>query len=218
MLTLIVMTRLPCEGRNKTRLIPALGARGAMEFHDRLARHAITAASDFCRMGNVRRLRVCIEGGTPAEGRSWLGDDDLDIRAQADGDLGTRMRIAAEEAFADGAEGVVIIGTDCPSLDESILSCAEGLLAHHDLVFGPALDGGYYLIGLAKPVRAVFESIPWGGSDVLAKSLHAAEGEGLKAALLAALPDVDVPEDLPAAMAALGEAASLRHPLIPPAP
>ena len=212
MLTLIVMTRLPREGRNKTRLIPALGAKGAMEFHDHLARHAIAVASDFCRMGNVRRLRVCIEGGTPAEGRSWLGD--LDIRVQADGNLGTRMRIAAEEAFADGAERVVIIGTDCPSLDESILSCAESLLGHNDLVFGPALDGGYYLIGLAKPIRAVFESIPWGGSDVLAKSLRAAEGEGLKAALLAALPDVDVPEDIPAALEALGETS----PISPPAP
>ena len=212
MLTLIVMTRLPREGRNKTRLIPALGAKGAMEFHDRLARHAIARASGFCVSEKCRRLRVCIEGGTPAEGRTWLGD--LDIRVQAEGDLGTRMRIAAEEAFADGAERVVIIGTDCPSLDESILSCAESLLAHNDLVFGSALDGGYYLIGLAKPIRAVFESIPWGGSDVLAKSLRAVEGEGLKAALLAALPDVDVPQDIPAALEALGETS----PVIPPAP
>lgn len=212
MLTLIVMTRLPQEGRNKTRLIPVLGAKGAMEFHDRLARHSIAVASDFCRMGNVRRLRICIEGGTPAEGRSWLGD--LDIHEQSDGDLGTRMRIAAEEAFADGAERVVIIGTDCPSLDESILSCAERMLAHNDLVFGPALDGGYYLIGLAKPVRVVFESISWGGSEVLAQSLQAAQSEGLKTALLIPLPDVDVPEDIPAALEALGQTS----PVNPPAP
>lgn len=202
MLTLIVMTRLPREGRNKTRLIPALGAKGAMEFHDRLARHTMARASGFCSSGKGRRLVVCIEGGTPAEGRSWLSD--LDFRVQADGDLGARMQIAAEEAFADGVDKVIIIGTDCPSLDESILSYAESLLAHNDLVFGPALDGGYYLIALAKPLRAVFESIPWGGSDVLEKSLQAAEGEGLKAALLAALPDVDLPEDIPAALEGLG--------------
>ena len=85
---------------------------------------------------------------------------------------------------------------------------------HKSSRFGPALDGGYYLIGLAKPIRAVFESIPWGGSDVLAKSLQAAEGEGLKAALLAPLPDVDLPEDIPAALEALGETS----PVSPPAP
>lgn len=214
MLALIMMTRLPRVGGNKTRLIPALGARGAMEFHDRLVRHTMARASAFCRTGNGRKLRACIAGGTAAEGRSWLGE--LDIREQADGDLGVRMRIAAAEAFTEGAEKVVIIGTDCPGLDEGTLSSAESLLTHNDLVFGPALDGGYYLIGLAKPVGVVFQSIPWGGSDVLAKSLEAAEGEGLKAALLAPLADVDVPDDLPAAMAALGEKASCR--ITPPAP
>jgi uncharacterized protein len=202
-LTLIVMTRLPREGRNKTRLIPALGAKGAMAFHDRLARHTIGRASSFCMMGKGRKLSVCLEGGTPIEGKTWLGEDGFDCREQADGDLGERMRIASEEAFNDGAEKVIIIGTDCPGIDESTFSETEGLLEHNDLVFGPALDGGYYLIGLAKPISAVFEAIPWGGQDVLEHSLLAAGREDLKTALLGPLPDADFPEDLPAAEAEL---------------
>lgn len=193
------MTRLPSEGRNKTRLIPALGAKGAMEFHDRLARHAIGRVSSFRMLGKGRRLRVCLEGGTPIEGKSWLGDDGLDCREQADGDLGTRMRIASEEAFAGGARKVVIIGTDCPSIDEIVLSDAGKLLDENDLVFGPALDGGYYLVGMRKPAMVIFDGISWGGENVLSQSLDTAKLAGMKTALLAPLPDVDLPDDLPAA-------------------
>ena len=197
------MTRLPREGRNKTRLIPALGAKGAMVFHDRLARHAIGRASSFCMMEKGRNLRICLEGGTPIEGKSWLGDDSLDCREQSDGDLGTRMRIASEDAFADGAEKVVIVGTDCPSINESILHEAKQLLDSNDLVYGPALDGGYYLVGMRKPSPAVFDGISWGGENVLSQSLDAANLAGLKTALLNPLPDVDHPQDLPAAEQAL---------------
>ncbi len=208
-LTLIVMTRLPREGRNKTRLIPALGANGAMEFHDRLARHAIGRASSFCMMGNGRGLRVCIEGGTPIDGKSWLGDDGLDCREQSPGDLGARMLIAAEEAFTGGTEKVIIIGTDCPGIDESVLSGVEEMLNSSDLVFGPALDGGYYLIGMTKPFPEIFQGIPWGGTNVLTESLRAAEMIGIRTAISAALPDVDLPEDLPAAEEALGKGATV---------
>ncbi len=202
-LTLIVMTRLPCEGRNKTRLIPALGAKGAMDFHDRLARHAIGRASSFCMMEQGRKLVVCLEGGTPVEGKSWLGEDGVDCRLQADGDLGERMKIASAQAFAEGAQKVIIIGTDCPDLHESILHEATYLLGRNDLVFGPALDGGYYLIGMARPVPAVFEGIAWGGTDVLAHSLQAAAKGCFRVAQLPALPDVDFPEDLAGAEIAL---------------
>lgn len=157
------MTRLPREGANKTRLIPALGAKGAMDFHDRLARHAIARASAFCIMGIKRKLVLCITGGTLAEGKSWLGDDTLGIDEQADGDLGDRMHTAAANAFKEGAEKVIIIGTDCPCLDEGMLQKAEELLEGNDLVFGPALDGGYYLVGMRAPFLRHFfrNSMGW---------------------------------------------------------
>jgi len=208
-MTVIVMTRLPCAGRNKTRLIPALGAEGAAEFHDRLARHAIGRASSFVLSTPGARLLVRLEGGTPIEGKIWLGDNRVDCREQGTGDLGERMELAANEAFSEGAKRVVIIGTDCPSIDEGVLSKAFTALEKSDLVFGPALDGGYYLLGLAKPVSAIFKNIPWGGDEVLEKSLLAARDEGLPTALLNSLPDVDTPEDLPAGHAALGTGSSV---------
>ena len=204
-----VMTRLPREGRNKTRLIPALGKAGAMHFHDKLARHAIGRASSFCMAGKKRHLRVCIEGGTSIEGKTWLGDDSLDCREQASGDLGNRMETAARDAFEEGAKKVIIIGTDCPSIDESVLASATEALDSHDLVYVPATDGGYVLVGMSKLVPAVFRDISWGGEDVLEASLAAASSAGAKLKLLDPIPDVDLPEDLPAAEAALEKGATL---------
>ncbi len=199
----IVFTRLPCEGRNKTRLIPALGAAGAAMFHDRLARHTIRRAANFCLNNQDVELVIRLDGGSAQDGKVWLGD--YDFREQGAGDLGERLERAVREAFAEGVSKVLVIGTDCPELDEPILAAAMELLSHHSLVFGPAYDGGYYLVGLSEPNSIIFQSITWGGADVLAQSLAAAETANLSVGLLRYLSDVDVPEDLPAAEVALGK-------------
>ena len=193
------MTRLPRTGRNKTRLIPALGAEGATVFHERLARHAIGRASSFCTLHKKANLTVRLEGGTSIEGKTWLGSDSLDCREQSPGDLGHRMESAANTAFEEGADRVVIIGTDCPSIDETTLENAFDALTDADVVFGPAADGGYYLAGMRKPTPSIFRNIPWGGEKVLKDSTTAAEKAGLKVHMLDVLSDVDMPEDLVAA-------------------
>ena len=203
------MTRLPRTGRNKTRLIPALGPEGATAFHDRLARHAIGRASSFCTLNPAARLTVRIEGGTSIEGKSWLEADELDCREQSPGDLGNRMESAAKVAFEEGADRVVIIGTDCPSITESVFENAFEALTHADVVFGAAADGGYYLVGLRKPCAAIFHEIPWGGGGVLRKSLAAASAAGIRVELLDVLSDVDMPEDLEAAEAVLRDGSSV---------
>lgn len=203
------MTRLPREGKNKTRLIPALGAKGAAAFHDRLARHAIGRASAFCLTNPEARLTVRIEGGTTIQAKSWLGDDSVHVLEQSPGDLGQRMESAALDAFAAGAKKVIIIGTDCPSISESTLSEAFSALEQNDLIYGPAEDGGYYLIGLSKPVPEVFREIEWGESKVLSTSLAAAKSAKRKTALLPTLSDVDYPEDLPAAKIQLAQGETL---------
>lgn len=204
---LIVMTRLPRDGANKTRLFPALGPSGATAFHDRLARHAVGRASSYAMTHPGTRLQIHLDGGTQAEGRAWLGEADFEI--QVDGDLGNRMRSAVNSAFSQGARRVVVTGTDCPSLDESLLGGAFDALDHADLVFGPAADGGYYLIGLSRPCPPVFDGIEWGGPKVLEQSLAAARKSGFQTTLLAMLADVDVPDDLPHANAVLAGATSL---------
>ena len=204
---LIVMTRLPRDGRNKTRLIPALGSAGATAFHDRLARHAVGRASSYAILNPGTRLQIHLEGGTPAEGRAWLGD--VDCHAQSNGDLGQRMQSAVDRAFSKGARRVVVMGTDCPSIDEPQLENAFRSLDTSELVFGPAADGGYYLIGLSRPCPAVFSAIEWGGAQVLDQSIESAKTSGFHTALLGVLSDVDVAEDLPSANTVLAGGTSL---------
>ncbi|MFU8894685.1 MAG: TIGR04283 family arsenosugar biosynthesis glycosyltransferase [Luteolibacter sp.] len=204
---LIVMTRLPREGRNKTRLIPALGPAGATAMHERMARHTVGRASAFAMLRDTVSLRVLVEGGSPVEAHHWLGGGSF--RKQESGDLGQRLEAAVYDAFADGARRILIIGTDCPSLNEFTLAEAFDALDRADLVFAPADDGGYVLVGLSSPCAAIFHDIDWGGPDVLRQSLDAANRSHKHVHLLAPMSDVDLPEDLPAAEAALASGETL---------
>ncbi len=198
---LIVMTRLPCEGRNKTRLIPVLGAAGATALHDRLARHTLSRVNAFI-MRSGARLQVYLDGGSPEAGRAWLGD--VECFEQSEGDLGKRMQTAVECAFSEGARRVVVIGTDCPSIDEDILKDAFQSMEAAEIVFGPAVDGGYYLLGMSRPCDEVFTGIDWGSGQVLEQSVAAAGAAGCRTVFLTELRDVDVADDLEAAELVLG--------------
>lgn len=204
---LIVMTRLPREGRNKTRLIPALGPAGATALHERMARHTIGRASSLAMMRPDTSLRIHVEGGSSLEAESWLGGGDF--RRQNPGDLGQRLQAAVDEAFTDGARRIVIIGTDCPSLDEVTLGKAFDALDRADLVYAPADDGGYVLVGLSGPCPAIFQKIDWGGPEVLRQSLAAAKASAKNIFLLPTFPDVDLPADLPAGESALANGETL---------
>ncbi len=199
---LIIFTRLPHPGRNKTRLIPALGAEGAARFHERLARHTVTRALEFCNGAHVR-LVILLDGGSADDGIAWLGNHHF--KEQGEGLLGERLDRAAQTAFAEGARRVVIIGTDCPELNRDILTDSFRLLYDFPIVLGPAHDGGYYLIGLSEPNSQVFEGIDWGTSQVFAQSIAVAERQGLAVAVLPALADVDLPADIAAAEVALSD-------------
>ncbi len=87
------------------------------------------------------------------------------------------------------------IGTDCPGLDTSILGRAFDALASHDAVLGPAADGGYYLIGIARPLPGVFVEIPWSTAEVVGVTLRRLREEGASVSILDVLRDLDTPED-----------------------
>ncbi|MES2470002.1 MAG: TIGR04283 family arsenosugar biosynthesis glycosyltransferase [Verrucomicrobiota bacterium] len=205
---LIVFTRYPQPGQAKTRLIPALGAEGAAELQRRMTAVTVGRAWSFCATIASAKLTIAFEGGDAARMREWLGP--LDFVKQGDGDLGQRLRRAALRAFATGAGRVVIIGSDCPSLTEEGLAVAFTATHRHGIVFGPAGDGGYYLVALTHPSQvSLFENIPWSTAAVLSASCDAARAMGHEPALLATLPDVDEPADLPAAEAALHAAGTV---------
>jgi uncharacterized protein len=192
---LIVFTRYPIPGKTKTRLIPALGAAGAAHLHRQMTEHTLA---------QVRQLRadgVAIEihyAGVTADRElaDWLGAD-LVYRSQGDGDLGERMALSIETALQAGHDRVIIIGTDCPGLTTDILQLAFEQLHDRDLVLGPAIDGGYYLIGLRRFMPELFVGISWGTSTVRQQTIEIAIELGLSMGDLPLLADIDRPEDLP---------------------
>jgi hypothetical protein len=108
------------------------------------------------------------------------------------------MHQAFAAAFEAGATAVVIVGTDCPDLSTDHLTTAFQQLASHDVVVGPALDGGYYLLGMRILVPDFFVNKPWSTAAVLVATLADANRLSLRVAHLPALADIDTADDLAA--------------------
>ncbi len=193
--TLLVFARAPVVGTVKTRLAATLGDEAATRIYRRMGRHVV----DRVRGGPYRVALFYDPPGARAQLQEWLGTEGLLFHAQPRGDLGERMLSAFRWAFASGG-AACIIGTDAPDIHSALVLRAfqalEGSNAP-DAVFGPAADGGYYLLGLRGMVERLFEGIPWGTGRVLAESLRVAESVGLSVELLPTLADVDRPEDVP---------------------
>ena len=193
---LILFARFPVAGKVKTRLVPALGAEGAAALHRRLVLRTLRTAHTLCQSQNVE-LEIRFAGDDANEMQHWLGDGWL-CRPQCDGDLGQRMAGAFEDSFREGSPAIVIIGSDCPTLTPEVLAEAFIALKTKSVVFGPATDGGYYLIGLTQLVPELFQNIAWGTESVLAQSLQILERTGIRPAQLQPLDDLDRPEDVAA--------------------
>jgi rSAM/selenodomain-associated transferase 1 len=189
-----VFAKRPDAGRVKTRLAadtsPEWAARVAAAFlHDTLTLAAAVP---------VRRVL----GYAPAEAGDFfagLAGTAFAAVPQADGDLGRRMAAFFADRWAEGATRAVLIGTDSPSLPASYLSDAFTLLETTDVVFGPAADGGYYLIGLANAAAdladRLFRGIDWSTSAVLGRSIDRLAGTEYRVGSLPPWYDVDTLDD-----------------------
>lgn len=189
---LIIFTRYPESGNTKTRLIPALGADGAADLQRQLTERAVMKAKKFINRQSDLALEIHFQGGDAAAMANWLGAHCF--RQQTAGTIGQRMEQAFAHALSRGVTSVVIIGTDCPGLNTEILREAFAALQTSDLVLGPAVDGGYYLIGLKAPHPFLFADISWGTGSVLQQTL--AKANLLTVSLLTPLHDIDRPHDL----------------------
>lgn len=191
---LIVFTRYPEAGKVKTRLIPALGAAAAAALHQRMVEHTLEKARAL-RQGKKLAIEVWFTGGSISQMQDWLGTD-VAYHPQTSGDLGDRMASAFKSAFSKDYDAAVIVGTDCPDLNSTLLGKSFDVLQQHELVLGPAIDGGYYLVGLRRFVPELFESIAWSTQAVLGQTLAIAQQLDLAPVLLDCLSDVDLPQDL----------------------
>lgn len=191
---LIIFTRYPEPGRTKTRLIPKLGAEGAANLQRQMTEHTLEQVRILQQQISIS-VEIRFAGGSLQLMRNWLGDDWI-YHPQDGDDLGEKMARSLSDVFAQNCQKAVIIGTDCPDLDATILGHAFPSLDNSDIVIGPAEDGGYYLIGCRRLYPELFVNIAWGTADVLRQTCIQWEKLNLTPTLLPLLRDIDRPEDL----------------------
>lgn len=191
---LIIFTRYPQPGKTKTRLIPALGVEGAANLQRQMTEYTLSQVQKLQKSTAIS-FEIRFAGGDLQLMHNWLGTE-LNYQLQGEGDLGKRMENSFLNAFNQGAQEVVIIGIDCPALNTEVLTKAFEKISNWDLLLGPAVDGGYYLIGLRRAIGQLFTNIDWGTAKVLQQTVDIAQQLNLSVAYLETLADVDRPEDL----------------------
>ena len=189
MTNVALILKAPRPGEVKTRLASSIGAERATRVYRVLVEHQLAQIP-----ASWRIVIHFAPSDAEAEMRTWLeslSPPGTDFVAQPDGDLGVRLISAMNYGFASGADLVFFLGGDCPGITRSYLEEAEAALAENDMVIARALDGGYVLLGLRKPVAAVFEGIPWSSDAVFVATLGQARAAGLSYQCLSPLEDID---------------------------
>jgi rSAM/selenodomain-associated transferase 1 len=180
---LIIMARPPEYGKVKSRLAADIGHDRALVVYQMLLRHTLRKASESAMDVHVFW----------SENSSTIPSGDFTSHIQTGDDLGERMANAIQSFKA---KKVLVIGSDCLALNSLHLRDAEAQLDQHDIVFGPAKDGGYYLIGMKQLHPALFQNISWSTEHVLDQSIRAARRAHLSIATIEPLSDIDDLRDL----------------------
>jgi len=177
----------------KTRLVPVIGALNAARLYERMA---VRTVSKMARAGLCPIDCWCSPQTRHPFFSKLAGNYRVVLHRQAQGDLGRRMRVAAECALGR-ADHVVLMGGDCPLLGpRHVARALSRLEAGVDLVMGAAEDGGYVLLGLRRAWRELFEDMPWGSGDVADITRQRAVDLGLRTEELPTLWDVDRAADV----------------------
>jgi rSAM/selenodomain-associated transferase 1 len=204
---LILFAKAPVPGQVKTRLCPPLTPDEAATLHGSFVLDALERSRG---LPGVDRFLACAPSSDHVFFKIMEERQGVRLMSQEGEDLGARMSHALKAALAQGYRRVLMVGTDLPTLSPDIYTQALGLLARHDVVLGPALDGGYYLVGLNRDLSELFAGIPWSTDQVLARTKEKADSLGLTTGLLPAWRDVDTIEDLHALIAETGASLSKR--------
>jgi rSAM/selenodomain-associated transferase 1 len=186
----VVFTKRPGPGQGKSRLAADIGAENAAAlatafFHDTLRLQESEADRRYIAIASqpdVAELRSALPGHY--------------VYPQRGADMGERLLNALDFALQHGAKRPVLIGSDSPTLPGHLVRMAHRALATHDAVLGPALDGGYYLIGLTRRQPVLFEGIEWSTERVLQQTLDRARAAGLSVFCLPYWYDVDTAADI----------------------
>ncbi|RMG69614.1 MAG: glycosyltransferase [Bacteroidetes bacterium] len=186
---LILFVKHPRRGEVKTRLAAGIGEARALEVYRALLAHLRVVATP------VAADKVVFYGNEVPKQDLWVETGWPRILQQG-ADLGARMAQAFAWGFARDYQRIALVGSDLPHLSQAILEEAFGQLQAHPAVLGPAADGGYYLIGLTRPVPAVFANMAWSTPQVAQETRRRLAAAGLSCGSLPVLSDLDTVEDL----------------------
>lgn len=199
----LIFTKYPQPGAVKTRMVPPLTPREAADLHlaslravwDQVKRWArvlpkLIVTPDECG----KSISELVNQGNPDARTASLSASDC--WPQGPGDLGERMANAASRAFQEGATGVLLLGTDSPTLPMSFLELTIRRMPRHDVILGPCEDGGYYTLAMRRHLPELFERIDWGGQHVAEQTRERAREADLRIHQLPYWYDLDRVEEL----------------------
>ena len=190
-----IFCKAPVLGKVKTRLIHKLGARAALDLYQQMFERLIAELS-----------------ATRFNTELWISPDKAHVFfdpytvprfQQAGTNLGVRIKAALSNGLTRH-ESVILVGTDLPLINRSYIELAVNAFRDHDVIIGPAEDGGYGLVGVKGEPPDIFSDIDWGTERVLSQTCAKLNSHGLKFGLLPLIWDVDLPADLPRYEAWLG--------------
>ncbi len=193
----ILFTRIPVPGKTKTRLMPYFQPVECAELHVCFLRDIAAQIKE------INADVFVFYAGTGTSGRAKdeaklkkiFGESVHCVPQEGDG-LGERMYRAICEVLEQGYDSCVLAGTDIPQLKRSDLEYAFRLLDVHDVVFGPTEDGGYYLTGMKRPVKEVFENQTYGHGSVLEQTVRALSEKQVSVGFAHIRSDIDTREDI----------------------
>lgn len=190
---LVVMAKAPLVGSVKTRLCPSLTQVEAAAFYECLLEDTVNQLGKF--QASEFWIAFALDGEEYFRRRFMKG---LNLLAQRGSDLGQRLHHVFVDLFHKGYGEILVVGSDSPAVPLSTITQAYEQLHGEDcdVVLGPSTDGGYYVIGLKRPLSELFQQIPWSTKDALKSTLERVRELGLKVELLPPAYDIDVEEDL----------------------
>ena len=189
---ILVFSKAPVPGQVKTRLLPALGEADVVTLYIELVERTLREVSGFSE--NVQLY--CTPDTRHPFFQACRDRYGIRLYTQTGADLGERMANAIAGTLGEYAS-VIIIGCDCPELDRTDLSTACGQLRDGtDIVLGPCEDGGYYLVGMSRPIPGLFTGIHWGTANVLKQTRHRVNELNLRLFELPVRWDLDDVQDL----------------------
>ena len=190
---LIIFAKAPIPGQVKTRLCPPLAPDEAATLHGTMVLDTLERSRNLL---GFDRFLACAPSKQHPFFKAVGARQGVHLLEQVQGDLGHRMHDMFCSLFESGYRSAVVVGTDLPTVHSELLRQALKGLADHDVVLGPSVDGGYYLIGLNRPMVELFSDIPWSTDQVLPSTLEKAQRLSLSVQLLTQHRDLDTLTDL----------------------